>query len=515
MKYKYFLIILIFTQSCYKEDFDPHYKNLIKRNELTSFSLEVQNNPSRILEDVNFTIEHNKITAFIPYYLQKDSLVATFTTNGENVYLNDILQISGETINDFTKPVTYIVEAKDGTQQGYILDLVIFTKLPILHIITLEGAPILNKEDEVLGYMYLDPNNIHKASVDGELEIKGRGNSTWLKFPKKSYKIKLKNDLKVLGMPENKHWVLLANYSDKTLLRNHIAFEISKQLNFAYTPRSEFVELFINGEYLGNHQLTEHVRTGKERINITNLDIGDNSDPQISGGYFLEIDSRAGEEVCFRTDLIRVPFCIKSPDNISTEQLDYIQNYLNTLEQVLYSEIFTDPEIGYRKYIDVDSFVDWYIINELSKSTDAAFHTSVFLFKVRNKKLTMGPVWDYDIAFGNVYYNNNYKTDGWWIRSSKWIHRLIEDPYFDKKVKDRWNEVKQNFSGELFEEINKTSEYLNFSQQRNFERWPILDKYVWPNAIVTDSYEQEVQYLKNWLEERINWLDSELNKLYP
>ncbi|CAN5136373.1 CotH kinase family protein [soil metagenome] len=510
MKYKYFLIILIFTQSCYKEDFDPHYKNLIKRNELTSFSLEVQNNPSRIREDVNFTIEHNKITAFIPYYLQKDSLVATFTTNGENVYLNDILQISGETINDFTKPVTYIVEAKDGTRQGYILDLVIFTKLPILHINTKDKQAKITKEDYIEGEFLLDPNDIHEYHHSGELGIRGRGNSTWL-MPKRPYRLKLAKNIGMLRMPADKDWVLLANYSDKTLMRNSLAFEMSKRFKLSFTPKSRFIELFVNGEYQGNYLLAEQIKVADERVNIKSLEFEDISENKISGGYLLEVNVRVDADYYFHTLQKNVAFTIKSPGNIVPEQLEYIENFINQVENSIYSEDFSDPELGYRKFINVESFINWFLVNEIAKNNDAFFVNSVFFYKNRGEKLNMGPVWDFDIALGNIYYNGNDKPEGWWVKNCRWFEKLFEDPNFTRRLKNRWNELKHEEIDTLPEYIEKISTELEYSQKYNFERWDILNKNVWPNTVVIGSYKGEVQYLKEWLEKRINWMDAQIN----
>ena len=510
MKFKFLLIVLFFLQGCYKEDFDPHYKYLIKRKDLTSFSLEADKNLNRILEDVEFNIELNKISAFIPYYIKKDSLIVTFTTNGELVYVNDSLQTSGVTANDFTKPVTYIVEAKDGTRQGYILDLVIFSRLPLLHINTKDKEASILLEEYIESDYFLDPNDIQKTAFSGTLGIRGRGNSTWT-FPKKPFRLRLSEKTGFLGMPADKDWILLANYSDKTLMRNSLAFEMSRRFGLSYTPRSQYVELFMNGQYSGNYLLVEQIKVADHRLNIQILDKEDIAGNEVTGGYFMEIDIRLDADSYFYTSQKNIPFTLKSPDDLTPEQYNYIVNHINHFEKVLYSENYAHRDSGYAKYIDIESFINWYLVNEISKNVDAKFHTSVYLYKDRNEKLVMGPVWDFDIAFGNVSYNGNDNPEGWYIKEGAWFDRLFQDPLFNDKLKTRWNEIKNEEIFTLIDYIDQTSQELEFSQENNFAKWEILNKHVWPNAVVTGSYNGEVEYLKEWLGKRIKWLDAHIN----
>ncbi|QMU31391.1 CotH kinase family protein [Adhaeribacter radiodurans] len=478
--------------------------------DIVSFKFEEKNNPAQLLEDVVSQIEDNKIVAIIPYTSGHKNLIATFTTTGKTVKVADMVQESGVTVNDFSQPLKYVVEAEDGTQKEYLVEIHSFTGLPIIYINTENRAGITSKDDYIKAQMKLEGDHSNgSGTFNSAIEIRGRGNTTWL-MPKKPFKIKLAEKAALLGMPADKEWSLLANFSDKSLMRNAVAFELSRRFGLPYTPRSRFVEVFINGEYLGNYLLTEHLKVAKDRVNIQELKPTDNAEDVITGGYFLEVDARLDEDYWFHTQN-NIPITIKSPDDISPQQLSYIKNYVQAAESAIYSIGSSEAKSTYEQYIDTESFVNWYLVNELLKNNDAAFHSSVYLYKDRGGKLTLGPVWDFDIALGNINYNGNESPQGWWLQNSPWIGQLFQDPAFRTKVKERWREVKQKDINSLFTYINSTAVQLKYSQKENFEKWNILDTYAWPNIVVMGSYENEVQYLKDWLSTRINWMDTEMN----
>jgi len=202
-------------------------------------------------------------------------------------------------------------------------------------------------------------------------------------------------------------------------------------------------------------------------------------------------------------------------ENITPAQESYIKKYINDFEEALYGDAFNDPEEGYRKYIDVSSFIDWIIVNELGRNQDAAFDSSVFMYKDRGQKLSMGPVWDFDIAFGNINYNDGWLTEGWYITKSKWINRLFEDPYFAREFIKRWQEMKP-----IIDEIPNTIDDVGLNIQeaadRNFERWDILGQYVWPNyPPYPETYEGELERLKTWIIDRTKWIDDNIYDFLP
>lgn len=347
---------------------------------------------------------------------------------------------------------------------------------------------------------------VTEVSYSGDTEIKGRGNSTW-NMEKKPYRLKLITKSEILGMPENRHWVLLANYSDKTLFRNELAFEIARRMGFPWTPRAQHVDVILNGNKIGNYMLTEHVRVGSNRVDIPSLK---DKDKNITGGYFLEIDERQGEPRWFISKG-GITFCLKDPEKPTDEQFTYISEHVQKVEDILYGELPVDITEELPKYLDIKSIIDYYLLNEISKNVDGNLRLSTFLYKKRDDdKLYFGPAWDYDIAFGNINYDRADITSGWHSRNTSWYKKLFDISEFNEMMKDRWRELRQNELADLDSFIDELATKLDISQEENFLRWDILNKHVWPNRVVTGSYEGEVDALKSWLASRIAWMDSEL-----
>jgi hypothetical protein len=380
------------------------------------------------------------------------------------------------------------------------IEEVVLPELPIISIMTENLQPVISRDDYITGEVEITSSNEDENLVLA-LEIRGRGNSTW-HFPKKPYQIRFDDKEKILGMAKDKKWVLLANYSDKTMLRNEVAFNLSRFSDLDWTPDTRSVELFINNEYVGVYQIAQKVEESSNRV-----DIGDN-------GYLLEVDQLSRldlDDIYFETN--NYLFNIKEPNlDAGDDQYNIINDYIQLTENTLLGDNFTDPVEGYVKYIDVDSFIDWYLINEITKNNDAKFFSSVYMNYTPGGKLKMGPVWDYDISLGNINYNNNETTDGFWIKNATWYSRLFEDPNFVSKVKSRFNYFYDNRN--LFQEhIDSSALSLNQSKERNFFKWPILGIYVWPNNVFFPTYDEEVVYLKDWLNERLEWLNNNFNEL--
>lgn len=396
-------------------------------------------------------------------------------------------------------------------------------KLPAVYITTEGKAPIVSKDDYVNGSLRVtDQDGTYSAELEFEAsgKFKGRGNSTW-GMPKKPYRIKLDSKASLLGMPSSKNWALLANYADKSLVRNKTAMLISKMLGMSWTPKMTPVELYINGEYQGLYDLCEHKETGTNKVNINVVDKKATSPEDIEGDYYLEIDENMDETVCFWTSK-RVPIMFSDPETPNKEQQDYIKNYLNSFEAALFGNDFKDSAKGYAAWIDVDSFINNYIIQELSKNVDGNTRRSTYLTKEKGKKLILYHVWDFDLAFGNADYFDGAVGNGptgWWVKDygpfgkrSGWYYRMFEDPAFKQKLKARWEEV--------FPQLERIPEYIDLmvsemqdGPAKNFSKWNILNKYVWPNVVVTGSYSKEIDYLKNYYTDRLNWLDTQIRSL--
>tara|TARA_B110001452_G_C15151657_1_gene400808 strand:+ start:19 stop:1050 length:1032 start_codon:yes stop_codon:yes gene_type:complete len=343
------------------------------------------------------------------------------------------------------------------------------------------------------------------------MTIKGRGNSTWWQggiWGKRPYQIKFEDKTEVLGMPEDKKWVLLAELSDPSFIRNKISRELANKSLFDYVPQIEYTELFINEIYAGLYVIGQKVEESSNRVNI-----GDD-------GYLVEIDTDADgrldpDDVYFKTDNWRDNnvFNIKEPslDQGSTE-FDLIKDYINNFESALFSVDFKNPESGYRSFIDLPSFIDWYLINEISKNQDSQSYSSIYFNYIAGEKIKMGPIWDFDLAFGNVDYSNAKYPEGFWVKENPWFKRMFEDPYFDGLVKERFRYYFDNLD-ETLSKIDGFENQLLQSQKRNFQLFPFLlnsNEYVWPIPEKFNTHNGYVEHLKSWIETRMNWLNTNL-----
>lgn len=397
----------------------------------------------------------------------------------------------------------------------------IFT-VPVITLKTTGGVDITSKEEYLTGTISIsDPDGTYgEKSYEGTMRIKGRGNSTWGN-PKKPYRIKLDQKASLLGMPEEKDWVLLANYSDKSLLRNKTAFKLSEICGMSWTPRMESAEVYLNGQYIGLYNLCEQKEVATHKVNIKVVKETDNEGEALTGDYYFEMEQNMDETTCWWT-WKGVPMMFIEPEIPTGTQLEYIKSYFYQFEVALFGENFKSETEGYAKYIDVDSFINYYIIQELSKNVDGNTRKSTFLTKKKGEKLEMYHVWDFDLAFGNADYFEGAVGNGpenWWIKSygcqgyhTGWYWRLFQDPAFVNKVKSRWAELKPEL--ELIPDfIDFWAAELQDAPARNFQKWRILNIYVWPNVKIPGTYQGEVDYLKEFYTARLNWIDENLAKL--
>ncbi len=503
-KYLLALNILMILLSACKKDIQPSpNRNSFLADELLSFNFTTAINPSLFKNDLNCTISDTMVTGMTGTAIDRSALVATFTTSGAIVTVNDVVQVSGVTKNDFTNPIVYMVTSQQGLKKEYTVKLASFTGLPIIYITT--EAPVVSKDDYVNGTMNIDGNLQYTNGLyNGKIQIKGRGNSTWL-AEKKPYKIKLNSKSGILGMPADKEWALLANYYDKSLMRNDVACEVSERLGLTWTPRRKFVEVFMNGEYEGNYLLTETVEVANSRLNITDMDEKNANDT--SGGFLVENDALRDGDFWFNTPL-GLPFVIKDPDNISTLQLNHIKDYVSRIESILHNNAYSDT--AFQGNIDADSFINWFLVNEIMRNRDAIMYSSVYFYKDKNGKFSMGPVWDFDLSSG-AYTGND--PEGWYVKTADWIGWPFDnDAAYRQKVKDKWNSVKAGKLATILTYIDGMKSNLQYSQGQNFKRWNIMNESVYDGSILTGSFDNEVSSLKNFLSKRIAWMDTEINK---
>jgi beta-glucanase (GH16 family)/spore coat protein CotH len=464
------------------------------------FSFLQSENPS-LSADINLSLENGVLSGRTLLDDSVDNLVASFQYGGQSISANGVAQISGVTANDFSQPLTYTIVAADGVETSIAVDLAEFTGLPIVNINTVGGVGIDSKDDYVFGTVSVDGGRGFTDFPELGMEIRGRGNSTWGQ-PKKPYQMKFEGKEEFLDMPKDKKWIFLAEYSDKTMLRNRMAFEMGYISDLDWTPESTFAEVFINDQYNGTYNIVQKVEETNRRVAL-----GDT-------GYLLEIDQifrLDPDDVYFETD--RFLLNIKEPNLIQGDaQYVYIRDLINQFETVLFGNNFRDPITGYAAFIDLPSFIDWYLISEITKNVDSVSFSSIYLNVMPNEKIKMGPLWDFDLSFGNVDYADSRYSEGFWIKNNPWYSRLFEDPVFVDLVQARFAYFREN-QGLMLEKIDTYAAQLKWAQQENNDKWQTIGSYVWPNPVVYDTYQEEVEHLKDWYVRRMNWLDVALDGL--
>jgi hypothetical protein len=440
------------------------------------------------------------ISVCLPYGTDISNLKATFTTNGGKVYVGNMKQLSGTTVNDFSSPITYRIVSKEGIEHSFIVTAYCFD-LPVVYIQTPNQAVIANKVDWVKDSRMTIQNNDGSVEELGSMGIRGRGNTTWY-YPKKPYAIKLDNGQKVLGMPKHKRWVLLANWMDKTLLRNAVAFEIARKTeSLLWTPRGQHVEVILNGEHTGNYYLCEQIKIDKNRVNIVEMESNDTEGDAVTGGYIMELDARFDEVNKFRSAIYNLPFMIKEPDEdiLVPKQLAYIQEYVNQVEQKLQAEDFN----GVYDDIDANTFVDWWFVHELSQNAEPWHPKSSYMNKDKNGKLKAGPVWDFD--WGTFIPG----ATSFRIKNAIWYSHLFKDPTFVALVKQKWAYSKANFST-VIDFIDSQASVIKNSTEVNSQMWPIGQDI---NGDESMSFDDAVARMKNAYQQRLQWLDEAINSL--
>ncbi len=400
------------------------------------------------------------------------------------------------------------------------------TNLPTVVINTENAADITSKEVEINSTVYVIWEDGTEIICDTETGVRGRGNASW-GFPKKPYRLKFSKKRSPLGAPAKaKKWTLISNYSDKSLLRNILAFEVSRRVGLEYTPYCHPVDLILNGEYKGCYQLCDQIEVGEERVDITEMEPTDVDGDNLKGGYLIEIDAYAASEVSMFYSSRGTPVTIKSPDDdeIVAAQSRYIEEYFNTMEDAVFANNYTDPDVGYRKYLDLDSFLRFFITGEFAGNTDT--YWSVYMYKDRTSdKFVTGPIWDYDLAFDNdsrTYPIRNlpdfiYNTTGSVASSSvrsMVTHIVKSDSAAKARLIELWEQARANGIdvASLHEYIDRTVEMLDESQRLNFIRWQILNERVHQNPQALGSYEAEVGTVRKYVEERVDGLDRLLRK---
>lgn len=372
---------------------------------------------------------------------------------------------------------------------------------------------------------------------DGLIAIETRGSSSQ-SFPAKSYGLETRGpdsvnyNASIFNWPADNDWILYAPYTDKAMIRNVLSYHLGNEMG-RWTPRTKLCELVLNGEYMGVYIFMERIKQNPGRVNIDPLLPNDTLNNELTGGYIIKVDkTTAGGVIAWDS-----PYPAQTPSNVTIglqlhdpalevlhpTQLNYIQTFFTDWEDALAGSNFTDPVLGYRKYIDVPSFIDFFLMNEVSKNVDG-YRISSFFYKERfseGNKMVAGPLWDYNIAWGNSNYCEGGETFGWEINFNDvcgngnnpfWWNKLLEDSLYANAVNCRWIDLRNSIldTTYLYNYIDSLAEVLEVPATRHYQRWPILGNYVWPNNFIGNTYQEEVDFLKSWIGERIAWMDANM-----
>lgn len=410
--------------------------------------------------------------------------------------------------------------------------------LPVL-VLDSYGKGAATDEDKGVALVELAPGSgatlAGTATLATRAAFRLRGNSSRF-FDKIPYRLELRGndddgaDLPLLGMPADDDWVLRGPFSDKSLVREALVYDLAREMGLA-APRYEFVEVYVNtdaqpvsqADYQGVYMAVETIKDGPQRLDIARLKKSHTALPEITGGYIFSVEWKAAEEPllqCTGSSTCWRDIELRRPDEPQPEQLQWISQYLSQFQQVLDGPRWTDPAAGYPAWIDVDSFVDHMIINELSRNMDG-YVRSTYFYKDRGGPITAGPVWDFDLTFGVGGYLSNEQTTGWQYdqvaqrqpAAQSWYPRLISDPAFASRVRARWQELRQGLlsDAQLTARVNALAAPLANAAVRNFQRYPanLTSRMVGPFVTTTTStWQGQLTDLQTWMLQRAHWLDS-------
>ena len=400
--------------------------------------------------------------------------VAVLQDRGENNFLEDIyLRVRSAEGEVVTAPRVSVQGSAYREKEKLLVD----TGLPVVIIDTQGGKAVASKDTYVPGTVRIQGVGDWEGLAETGCEIRGRGNTTWY-WPKKPYLLKLNEKQHIFGMHKHKRWVLLANFMDRTLMRNLVSMKVASMTRLAWTPGCVPVELVLNGRHMGSYLLIEQVRVDNHRVAVTEMTPEDNAGDAVTGGYLLELDFHYDNPVQWIDPNGHnqqwgngIPFGVKYPDSeeITLQQLAYIKNYVAEAANTLYGKDFLNPDTGYAKYIDVDSFIDYWIVFEVMGNHELGNPGSVFMHKDRGGKLVAGPCWDFD--WGVLSYNTSPQArTGLVNRKAIWYERLMQDPAFKSRLKSRFEELLPQLET-IPDYMDECEKLLTASAALNFRMW--------------------------------------------
>lgn len=384
------------------------------------------------------------------------------------------------------------------------------TNLPILNINTFDGQPITSKTDYKYAKLFYRTEE-DSLQVYDSVQVRGRGNSTWNYIAKKPYRIKFQNKEKFLGKgtAKTKKWSLLANAADKTMIRNAVTSIMGEFLGLPFNPAYKFIDLKLNGGYLGTYQISDHIDVRPHRVDIEEQNVPLTEESDITGGYLLEVDGFKDGNWFASSKGLPIRIHYPDEDDIADVQNNYIKNYIDEFEDILFSPDFTDPKKGYRALVDSTTLVNWFIATEVSANIDG-YYSTYFYKKQGDPKLYFGPLWDYDVAYGNDSRKGDTSKklmiDDGYGEMKYWVNQMWNDPWFGELVNRRYKEVYDaGLTKIMIEAVDSLTRLLNESQQRNYGLWGISRK-TYHECVLYSSYSQYVKDLKDFIKVHNEWL---------
>ena len=492
-----------------QEELDKLEARINQRNpKLLHFEFLASENPMQLVDDAECVIIGDSVVECrVLNVMSAKSLIPRFSFIGDYVTIGGWQAVSSKTSFDFRSERALVVHSGDQTKE-YTVIVSAYTGLPTLWA-------------ETNGRLLSEANHYYKATVSlvdnayyggtgglSETSAKMMAQGTlryytkqvdWsghIEWGKNDYKLSFTNDVSLLNMPSHKEWQMEPNVYDITMLHNQTAFFMSQISKLDYTPRYHYVDLMFNGRYAGTYMLGETLDGASSRVNVG------------SDGYILSIGSNTSGSM-FATTYLEQPVSILYPTSQPASVINYIANFVREAENVLFSSNFADESYGWRYYMDENSFVDWYLINEIAKNQTGAFKSSCIMNYRRGGKLKMGPVWDFEKAFGDA---GSTGSSGFVIKNVSWYNRLFKDPAFVNKVKERFAYYYEHQT-DILKSINENAQYLKYAIQEDDMKWDTYLKYKSSDENTWVLYQGQVSSMKSWLTERMSWLKEQFDAM--
>lgn len=476
----------------------------INKVTLAYFEFLHADNPYQLVEDVKCEIAGDSVVCWVPNIMPNKVLIPQFSYQGKNLTIGGKAVESGVTSIDFGKPQKLTVTS-DLLSKDYTVYVYSYTGLPMVWLTTNNREDISVSDLVYEAKLKIVENARTRGAgdvIEANARLKAIGPLSWVsskldgssQMGKNNYRFTINAAYSVLDDPMNTTWELLSNAKDATMLHTQTGFHLGKISNLHFTPHFHFADLMLNERYFGTYLLGESIDYTNNRTGVE------------SNGFIVKIDASNGRTY-FKTDNLEQPVTIVSPTVFSgDEDYQFISNYVRSAESALFGSNFTDATEGWQRYLDMDSFVDWYLINEIAKNLDGDFGAECYMNMKRDGKLRMGPLWKMERSFG---YGDSSTSD-FVIKNVKWYNRLFQDPAFVAKVKERFTYF-YNHKNDILKEIDADVSYLRNAIPENNNKWEVFSGSSADD--VRKKYQKEVASMKSWIEKRMDWLNDEISKL--